>query len=460
MSAALAGLPQTTKPAQPTVLVLDDDRAMCELAEAQLTARGHVVNWSQSPEEALELLESNDYWAMVVDLHMEGQNGLDVCRAALAKRPTLPVIVMTGFGTMEHAVGAIRAGAYDFVTKPLSMDAFTLAVERALQHRSMTEELGRLRQRLEVEQLPSVIGGGGAMTQVASMIERVATSDTSVLITGESGTGKELVARALHAKSGRTGPFLAINCAAVPETLLESELFGHERGAFTDARSSRNGLFVEANGGTLFLDEIGEMPPGMQAKLLRALQERKVRRIGGTQEVAFDARLVTATNRDLEAEVSAKRFREDLFYRVNVVRVDVPPLRRRGTDILELAQFFLDRAARRAGKPVEHLDRAVAQQLLTYDWPGNVRELENCMERAVALSRFDRITLDDLPTKIREGRNDVTFEEENTTLRTMDEVETLYIKRVIQAVNNNKTLAAKVLGFDRRTLYRKLQDMS
>jgi two-component system response regulator HydG len=358
-------------------------------------------------------------------------------------------------------VGAIRAGAYDFVTKPLSMEAFAIAVERALQHRSMTEELQRLRQRLEVEQLPSVIGGGAAMTQVASMIERVAKSDTSVLITGESGTGKELVARALHAKSERSGPFLAINCAAVPETLLESELFGHERGAFTDARSSRNGLFVEANGGTLFLDEIGEMPPGMQAKLLRALQERKVRRIGSAQEVAFDARLVTATNRDLEAEVSAKRFREDLFYRVNVVRVDVPPLRRRGSDILELAQFFLDRACRRGAKPMAHLERAVAQQLLTYDWPGNVRELENCMERAMALSRFDRITLDDLPSKVREGRHDVSFEEDETsTLRTMNEVETRYIQKVVRAVNNNKTLAAKVLGFDRRTLYRKLQDMS
>jgi two-component system response regulator HydG len=461
MSAALAEMPQQSNRSR-AVLVVDDDRDMCELAETELKARGHAVSSSQSPDEALELLENTDYSAMVVDIHMDGQSGLDVCRAALAKCPDLPVIVMTGFGTVEHAVGAIRAGAYDFVTKPLSMDALALAVERALHHRSMTDELRRLRTRLEVEQLPSVIGGGEAMKQVASMIERIAEGDTSVLVTGESGTGKELVARALHAKSGRKGPFLAINCAAVPETLLESELFGHERGAFTDARSARNGLFVEAHNGTLFLDEVGEMPLPMQAKLLRALQERKVRRVGGSQEIPFDARLVTATNRDLEAEVAAKRFREDLFYRINVVRVDVPALRRRGNDVLELAQFFLARAARRSGKQVAHLDRAVAERLLTYDWPGNVRELENCIERAVALARFDRITIDDLPAKVREQRDDVLQDGTDGIegLKTMDEVEMKYIRKVIEAVNNNKTLAAKVLGFDRRTLYRKLRDVS
>ena len=322
---------------------------------------------------------------------MEGQSGLDVCRAALAKRPQLSVIMMTGLAlracSRRHPAGPTTSS-------PAAVDGrVNLVVERALRHRGMTDELQRLRDRVAVEQLPSVIGGGDAMRPVASLIERVAASDTSVLITGESGTGKELVARALHAKSGRRGPFLAINCAAMPEPLLESELFGYVRGAFTDARTNRNGLFVEAHEGTLFLDEVGEMALSMQAKLLRALQERKVRPSVGRKQ-AFDARLVTATNRDLEAEVAAKRFREDLFYRINVVRAEVPALRYRGNDVLELAQFFLSRAAKRYGKPIGGLDRAVAERLLAETWRQRARE--RTVERAAALAIYDRITLDDL----------------------------------------------------------------
>ncbi len=432
---------------------------MCQLVEVGLRERGYRVGWRLDPEAALHELEQEDYQALVVDIHMDGKSGLDLCRAALAKRPDLPVIVMTGFGTVEHAVGAIRAGAYDFVTKPISMDALSITLERAIKHRSMSEELRRLRQRVEHSELPSVVGGSDAMKRMADLISRVAETDTNVLIIGESGTGKELVARALHERSKRSGPFLAINCAAVPETLLESELFGHVRGAFTDARSSRAGLFVEANNGTLFLDEIGEMPLAMQAKLLRALQERKVRPIGSNQEVPFNARIVTATNRDLEGEVAAKRFREDLYYRVNVVRVDVPPLRRRGRDVLELAQYFLQRAAERSGKDIARFDTAAAERLLSYEWPGNVRELENCMERAVALARFDSITVEDLPSKVRDHKPTEVVDVGNNPLElpTMDVVEERYIRKVLGAVGGNKTLAAKVLGFDRRTLYRKLK---
>jgi two-component system response regulator HydG len=440
-------------------LVADDDRDMCELAEAALRERGYDVVSRLTPDEALTELDHEDYSALLVDIQMEGKSGLDLCREAIAKRPDLPVIVMTGFGTVDHAIGAIRSGAYDFITKPVSMDALALALERAIRHRSMSEELQRLRRRVETIQLPSVVGESPALKQMTEMIARVADSGTNVLITGESGTGKELVAKALHERSGRTGAFLAINCAAVPETLLESELFGHVRGAFTDAHANRAGLFVEANKGTIFLDEIGEMPLGMQAKLLRALQERRVRPIGSSQEVPFDARIVTATNRDLEAEVSAKRFREDLFYRINVVRVDVPPLRKRGTDALELATFFLKRAAERSKKPLKQLDRAAAEHLLSYDWPGNVRELENCMERAVALARTDTVTAQDLPSKIREHRPTELLELGNDpeNLASMNEVEERYIRKVLVAVGGNKTLAAKVLGFDRRTLYRKLK---
>ena len=443
----------------PKILIADDDRDMCELAEAGLSQRGYSVSWRLSPDEALAHLDTEDFSILLVDIHMEGMSGLDLCRAALAKRPDLVVVVMTGFGTLEHAIGAMRAGAYDFVTKPVSMDGLALTIDRAIRHRAMTEELQRLRRRVDEHELPNVVGESEAMKRMADIVSRVAETDANVLITGESGTGKELVARALHERSGRRGPFLAINCAAVPENLLESELFGHTRGAFTDARTSRSGLFVEANNGTLFLDEVGEMPLGMQAKLLRALQERKVRPLGATQEVPFDARIVTATNRDLEAEVSAKRFREDLFYRINVVRVDVPPLRKRGNDALQLAQFFLGRAAERSGKSVQRLGRAVAEHIMGYDWPGNVRELENCMERAVALARFDEITTDDLPAKIREHRPTEVYTDSDDPkqLPSMDVVEERYIRKVLAAVNGNKTLAAKVLGFDRRTLYRKLK---
>jgi DNA-binding NtrC family response regulator len=442
----------------PSILVADDDREMCELAETHLTQRGYSVTWRLTPEEALAALDEQGFSVLLVDIQMEGMSGLDLCRAALAKRPDLVVVVMTGFGTVEHAVGAMRAGAYDFVTKPLSMEALSLTLDRAVRHRAMSEELRRLRRSVEHHELPSIVGQSGPMRAMADVVDRVAETETNVLITGESGTGKELVARALHERSGRRGPFLAINCAALPENLLESELFGHARGAFTDARVARSGLFVEANLGTLFLDEIGEMPQGMQAKILRALQERKVRPLGSSQEVPYDARIIAATNRDLEKEVETKNFREDLYYRINVVRVEVPALRERGNDVLLLAQYFLERAAQRSHKSVSRLGQLVAERLINYDWPGNVRELENSMERAVALARFNEITLDDLPTKIRNHRPSEIYalSEDPQQLPTIQEVEERYIRKVLAAVAGNKTLAAKILGLDRRTLYRKL----
>jgi DNA-binding NtrC family response regulator len=440
------------------VLVVDDDQSMCELAAEGLGARGYEVAWRTSADTALELLEAEDYDVVLADIRLEGMSGLELCERVLARRPDVCVIVMTAFGSLDSAIGAIRAGAYDFVIKPVSMDALSIALERATQHRQLRAEVKRLRKRVESQELPNMVGDGPAMKRVADLVSRIAASDASVLITGESGTGKELIARAVHDRSGRKGPFLAINCAAVPETLLESELFGHARGAFTDARAARKGLFVEANGGTLFLDEIAEMPRGMQAKLLRALQERKVRPIGEAAEVQFDARLITATNREIEKEVADKRFREDLYYRINVVRIDVPPLRGRGNDVLLLAQHFLARAATRTGKPVSRMSSAVAEKLVSYDWPGNVRELENCIERAVALAAYDEITVDDLPVKVRDHRISAMLPvaEDPAELPSMQTVEDRYIQRVLKAVGGNKTLAAKILGFDRRTLYRKL----
>lgn len=441
------------------VLVVDDDREMCELAEAELSQRNYSVTWRTSPHEALELLDREDFAVLLADIHMDGMGGLDLCRAALAKRPDIVAVVMTGFGTMDHAIGAMRAGAYDFITKPISMDALALTIARAASYRAMSDELRRLRRRVETHELPNGVGSSAPMQRVAEVVARVAATNTNVLITGESGTGKELVARALHERSGRRGPFLAINCAALPENLLESELFGHARGAFTDARAARPGLLVEADQGTLFLDEIGELPLGMQPKILRALQERTVRPLGSTQEIPFDARIVAATNRDLEQEVQQKRFREDLYYRINVVRIDVPPLRVRGNDVLILAQHFLERAATRSSKNVTRLGRLVADRLVNYDWPGNVRELENCMERAVALTSFDEITLEDLPAKLREYRPTEVYapSDDPKDLPPMHVVEERYMRKVLAAVSGNKTLAAKVLGLDRRTLYRKLE---
>jgi two-component system response regulator HydG len=281
-----------------------------------------------------------------------------------------------------------------------------------------------------------------------------------VLIHGETGTGKELVARAVHSSSPRSeGPFVALNCAAVPPSLLESELFGHARGAFTDAKNARQGLFVEASSGTLFLDEIGEMPLEMQAKLLRALQEHTVRPVGANTEVPFDARIVAATHRDLEAAVREGHFRQDLFYRINVVRIDVPPLRDRGSDVLGLASFFLEKASTRGGKPKLELSPQVAERLLSYDWPGNVRELENCIERAVALARFDHLTVEDLPEKIRAYRADrfVMSAHDVDEIISLEELERRYITRVIKVLGGNKARAAQLLGLDRRTLYRKLE---
>jgi two-component system response regulator HydG len=297
------------------------------------------------------------------------------------------------------------------------------------------------------------------MQRVQDLITRVAHSDASILIQGETGTGKELIARAIHNASPRkNGPFVAINCAAVPASLLESELFGHARGAFTDAKNSRQGLFVQATGGTLFLDEIGEMPLDMQPKLLRALQERVVRPVGSETEVPFDARILAATHRDLESETDERRFRQDLYYRINVVRIDVPPLRDRGSDVLTLAPYFLQKFCARAKRSSVELTAQVAERLLAYDWPGNVRELENCLERAVALARFDQVTLDDLPEKVRAYRADrfLLSADQADEIVSLDELERRYIVRVLKLVDGNKSRAAQLLGLDRRTLYRKL----
>ncbi len=434
---------------------------MCEVLAAELEKRGYQSVTTTSPDEGLRRLAEDDFGLVLTDINMPGTSGVDVCRQIVESREDLPVVVMTAFGSMEAAIATIRAGAYDFVTKPFEMDDIALTIERGLKHRALREEVKRLR-RVVVDQqkFDDILGTSGAMKKMYDLVARVAETETTVLITGESGTGKELVAKAIHQRSERKdGPFVAINCAAMPENLLESELFGHTKGAFTDARTARPGLFIRASKGTIFLDEIGEMPAGMQAKLLRALQERTVRPVGGDQEQPFDARIIAATNRDLETEVEEKRFREDLFYRINVVRIHVPPLRARGSDILLLAVHFLQRYQQAGNQRVIGIKSGAADKLMSYPWPGNVRELQNCIERAVALAQFDHVGMDDLPERVREFKSSrITIESNDPTeLLPMEEVERRYILRVLEAVGGNKTLAAQVLGFDRRTLYRKLE---
>jgi DNA-binding NtrC family response regulator len=447
------------------VLIVDDDPNMCAILEAELAKRAYRVTLAQSPEDALVRVDTgaDDIDVILTDFQMSGVSGAELCARVVASSRDIPVVVMTAFGSMDSAVAAIRAGAYDYVTKPLDADDLVMTLDRGAKDRALREEVRRLRLGVEGASLfEDMVGSSPQMAKAFDLIARVAKSDATVLVTGESGTGKELVAKAIHTRSTRSaGPFIAINCAAMPEPLLESELFGHVKGAFTDARQTRRGLFLKATGGTLFLDEIGDMPAGMQAKLLRALQERTVRPVGGDEEIPFDTRIVAATNRDLEQEVAAKRFREDLYYRINVVHIDVPPLRARGRDVLTLAKHILLRS-QPGGERVVGFTAAVVDAILSYPWPGNVRELQNCMERAVALAEFDHVRLEDLPEKVGAFKEAVVRVESHdpSELITAAELERRYIAQVVAAVGGNKTLAARILGFDRRTIYRKLDGQS
>ena len=445
-----------------TIQVVDDDVDTATLLRDALRKRGFDVYAVHSAREALEQLRTRPVDVVVTDVQMGQMSGIQLCDLLREEHPDVLPIVITGEAGIETAIAAIRAGAYDFITKPVKVDVLSIAVARAMEHLSLKRELKRLRITASRDfPIDGIAGSSPAIRATVDMISRVAGSDATVLITGESGTGKELVARALHNQSTRRDqPFIAITCAAMPAPLLESELFGHVRGAFTDAKTSRQGLFVQAESGTIFLDEIGEMPIEMQVKLLRVLQERTVRPVGGDTEIPFKARVITATNRNLEIEVEEKRFRQDLYYRINVVPIAVPPLRARSTDILFLAHYFLKRIAAQIKKPVEGISPPAARMLLDYDWPGNVRELENCMERAVALCRLSQITIDDLPAKLRDQDSSkiVIATGSPFELVTLDEMTRRYVRQVMSAVNGNKTHAAKVLGMDRRSLYRRLEE--
>ncbi len=442
------------------VVIIDDDQDLLRLLEVTLAGEGFEVEAFTTAERAVKS-DITRADVVVSDINLPGMTGIELCARLASEAPQLPVIVMTAFSDIRTAVGALRAGAYDYIIKPIDTEGLMVRLDRFIGERRNREEIRRLREVVKGESgFEGLMGSSKSMLEVYELINRVASSEASVLATGESGTGKELVARALHARSRRAeGPFIPLNCAAVPEQLLESELFGHAKGAFTDAKADRPGLMTKANGGTLFLDEIGELPVTMQPKLLRALEERVVRPVGADKELPIDIRVVAATNRDLEDQIEQGAFREDLFYRVNVITVALPPLRSRGRDALTLAQHFLDRFAAQSERDVTGFTAPAAERLMAYSWPGNVRELRNCMERSVALARGQEVGVEDLPARVRDfqASHVVVAGLDPTELVPMDEVERRYILHVMEAVNGNKSSAAKILGLDRKTLYRKLE---
>jgi DNA-binding NtrC family response regulator len=442
---------EQSRPRSRVLVVEDDEETRLALSDA-LEDLGHQVKSEPCAESALSALEHEDVDAVLTDVRMPGMGGIELCRRLSGDRPNVPVVVMTAYGDVDSAVGALRAGAFDFITKPFSVDGVAEVLDNALDRGRSGPPVQRLSPtEINDDSFHGLVGSSPAMRALHQQIGRAAATDSTVLVTGESGTGKELVARAIHRASERSsGPFVAVSCAAVPHEILEAELFGHEKGAFTGAVQARIGLFEQASGGTLFLDEIGDMPVDLQPKLLRVLQERRVRPLGASREVLLDTRIVAATNRDLDQAVRAGRFREDLHFRIKVIHLHLPPLRERERDVLELAQHFLPRAGERTAT----LSPEAEQQLLGYDWPGNVRELENAMHAAVALASGGHIGLDELPTTVRTRRGPSVQTSERPT--TLEEVERRHIEIVLKAVGWNKARAARKLGIDRATLYRKL----
>jgi len=456
---------ETPTVADARVLVVEDDAGHRELLQQELSDAGYPVTTATSAEDALALLGERSFALVVSDLRLPGADGFAVLQATRALVPAPGFIMLTGFGTIDQAVSALKAGADDFLTKPVDLEHLRLTAQRVLQTRQLRAEVQQYREVLGDRGFHGMLGRSPAMLRLFDLIRRIAPSDGSVLITGESGTGKELVARALHEESPRAdGPFVALNCAGIPESLLESELLGHAAGAFSGARGARKGLFLEADGGTLFLDEIGEMPASMQTKLLRLLQDGQVRPVGANEEVATDVRIVAATHRDVTELMADGRFREDLFFRLETFRIEVPPLRERGEDIARLLDIFLRRHALERGLPVRRLEPDALRRLLGYRFPGNVRELAGLVERAATLAREAVIRLEDLPDRVRgdasvqdsavagpggEDRRDEDWE-------TLAELENRYIRQVLAFTEGNKQRAARILGIGRKTLYRKL----
>lgn len=438
---------------------MEDEELMRSILRQLLERAGYQVFSASSAETALEIFPGNDIAITLTDIKMAGMDGLALLDNLKAIDEDALVIIMTAYSSVDSAIAALRKGAYDYVTKPFVNEDLLQTVKNAITQRELFRENRALRRELNKEHnFSEIIGNSQSLQDVFRLVEKVADTSAGVLIQGESGTGKELIARAIHFNSARAGkPFLAVNCGALPESLLESELFGHTKGSFTGAIADKKGLFRSAAGGTLFLDEIGEMPTSLQVKLLRALQEHEVTPVGSAIPVKFDARIIAATNKDLDEEVRENRFREDLFYRLNVIEISLPPLRDRREDIPLLAKHFCAKSARNLNAPEKPVSPDAMYALVNYEWRGNVRELENAIERAFILSG-DEIDLGSLPPKISAGSESGPEVRDAANFRpTLEETERRYISEIMRATDEDKTQAAHILGIDLSTLYRKLK---
>jgi two-component system response regulator AtoC len=445
------------------VLVVDDEENIRLVLRTLLKKHGYEVEVADSGEAAMALVDAFGPDVVLTDVRMPRMGGLDLLEALRAKQHMATVIVMSAYGNVDLALEAMKKGAYDYVQKPFKPDEVVLALRKAEEREALRRENRALKEQIQSRaEFESMLGKSPRMLEIFKTIAKIADYKTTVLVTGESGTGKELVARAIHARSGRKGgPFVAVNCGAIPESLLESELFGHKKGAFTDANANRRGLFEEADGGTLFLDEIGELPLPLQVKLLRVLQEESIRRLGDTKDTKVDVRIVAATHRDLAAEAKAGRFREDLFYRINVLAIAVPALRERKEDLPLLIDHFLAKNNARLGTRIRGVSHDARRVLLEYPWPGNVRELENTIERAMVLCEGDVLEVVDLPERVRDALDPVQVQLASGELsikKTMHAVEQILIRRALQKTRGNRTRAAELLELSHRALLYKLKD--
>ncbi|MBD3331728.1 response regulator [candidate division GN15 bacterium] len=443
----------------PRVLIIDDEDSMCNFMEIMLTKEGYEVDTSTSPLDGVSMIKERDYDVVVADLNMPDMSGIDVLRQVKQFKADQEMIVMTAFASVDSAIEAMKLGATDYITKPFKVDEIKIILEKSLSRRNLEQENQDLKRRLDVDSsFDSFIGASEQVVKLKQLARQIAGSDSTALIRGESGTGKDLIARAIHQHSPRSnGPFVTINCAALPESLLESELFGHKKGSFTGAIRDKDGLFKVADGGTFFLDEVGNTSMAIQVKLLRVLEDRKIIPVGDTKPISVDVRLIAATNSDLEADVKANRFRADLFYRLNVIPIQIPPLRERSEDIRLLVNHFVDKFAEKTGSPVKQVSEQALELLTCYHWPGNVRELENTIERAVLLNRGTTLEVADFPDRLSKPVDTGPVQEREPENPTLESIEKAYIHYIMSQTDGKKTQAAKILGIDASTLYRKLE---
>ena len=445
---------------QPSILVIDDESAILDTLRNLQKNEGFYVSTAQGGKAGLEEINSGTLHIILSDVRMPLISGLEIVEAARDQDPMTPVVLMTAQASLQSAIGAVNAGAYYYLQKPFANDELLAILRRACEYRAVRVENKQLKQeirRRDKDSIDKPLGKSKKFMELLKLTEQVSPTDSTVLIEGESGTGKEVIARYIHTLSARAeGPFLSINCGALPETLLESELFGHTKGSFTGAVRDKQGLFAAARGGTFFLDEVGEMPASLQVKLLRVLQEREIIPVGATEAFPVDVRIVAATNRNLEEEVRRGSFRADLFYRLNVIAMELPPLRDRRDDLLLFIEFFLQQLATQLGEEPKALAAEALDAIMVYDWPGNVRELENALEHAVVLSRSSIIDISAIPDRITRRRKDPLVAEQSYRNPSLEVIERAYIMYVLQAEGGNKTRAAEALGIDPSTLYRKL----